>query len=172
MEPRTLTLTHFGERLRCETVDALRSRLREELDAPVPPPVPGAVLPRFSQPAGPPPPGFRIPGPGLEALDMGAGPADRRSPSRLPFEAPSDQAPAAEDEARFRSSPPPCHPAPRWVGPARRLRPRLRHASWDDSPSPTTLRLDTSLWSCAFRPGPYLIPPGPVPLLPPPQTGP
>ena len=66
---------HFGERLRLETVYALRSRLREELDTPVPPPVPGAVLPRFSQPAGPPPPtpGFRIPWPGLEALDLSVG---------------------------------------------------------------------------------------------------
>ena len=73
---------HFGQRLRPETVSALRSRLREVLDVPVPlvqlfpQPALGAVLPRFTLPAGPPPPapGLRSPGPGPEALDVGVGP--------------------------------------------------------------------------------------------------
>jgi hypothetical protein len=88
---------HYGERLRVETVDALRARLRVELDAPVPlvplflDPAPGAVLPRFTQPAAP---------------DMGVAPADRRSPSRLPsptFSLAFSSSP---------SSPPVCPPIP------------------------------------------------------------
>ena len=81
---------HFGERLRPETVEALRARLRDTLDTLVrlvqlfPDIAPGAALPRFNPPeASPPPaPGFRTPGPGPIDLNMGAWPADRRS--RLP----------------------------------------------------------------------------------------
>ena len=105
---------HFGQRLRPETVSALRSRLREVLDVPVPlvqlfpQPAPGAVLPRFTLPAGPPPPapGLRSPGPGPEALDVGVGPAERRSPARLPsptFSLAFSSSP---------SSPPLCPPIP------------------------------------------------------------
>ncbi|CAL8346944.1 unnamed protein product [Gadus morhua 'NCC'] len=100
---------HFGERLRPETVEALRARLRDTLDTPVrlvqlfPDIAPGAALPRFNPPdASPPPaPGFRTPGPGPVALKMGAGPADRRS--RLP---------SPTFSLAFSSSPPLCPPIP------------------------------------------------------------
>ena len=174
---------HFGQRLRPETVSALRSRLREVLDVPVPlvqlfpQPAPGAVLPRFTLPAGPPPPapGLRSPGPGPEALDVGVGPAERRSPARLPsptFSLAFSSSP---------SSPPLCppippasssSPVPLTPSPPRPAAPGLLQST-------TPLAQMTRLASSRLRrrvaampaPGPSSSPLPPPPPPPPPPSG-